>query len=735
MTYDTYSDLVNALEKGFLDINGKTNGNITGENAEKMASFYRYWSNYLDSTPAFLSFLAYIPGGIAKALYAITVSLEHVFNNMFKLFGLFGYLGDTNTVIGKFFQGFQLVGTTLFILILVTSAIAGVFTKPVKYKGVITNFLLVTMVTAVLPLALTTISSVVAQDAMNIQTVSSEAPEGSRYYSSLAIQPMKNNVVDLKVLIDNDFSTELFPLDNFGYIKPPKEGSTPVNNITDSTDKRDTTDFATRIDFGATYGASNSDLLKDMEAQYKKKFGVDGIEGLFLHRLNSNQTGVETITKHRIAGELNSFEPVYMRYKVNWIGMFMQYIILIVLLISMSIKLVKSVFDIIIQAMISPIQGYSSLSHSKKYKELLRTMGGALAGIFFEVVIMRVTLEICRDLPTLSVSTVTKLSGGFFDGLSMWEQCLAACLVYIGVFLAAMQGVSMIERWLGVSTGQSETAQQLIGAMMAGQAFATGAGVVGNMALGLGGFGMNMAGKVPGAVASGSKVLGNSLATTGGGIRGAFNAVRDQGVVNAAKGGLSNMYSAGDLAGKEAIGKAKDFAGGIADSLGNKEQAGHDAVYRGLKDYSHPEEVKPVSPFDPDASAGFEPLSDARPAGGGITDPTLPSSEPSDGISEPLQSVTITDESGTNMVPLHEWVGDSEPPKGGYKMFETVPNSITNQPDVKQDLPTSYNHKVQSNFQKSMHQMSYVNQQMQQSAQRMQGQSHIRGAEIDESEE
>ncbi|EPT37186.1 pLS20_p028 family conjugation system transmembrane protein [Streptococcus agalactiae] len=735
MTYDTYSDLVNVLEKGFLDINGKTNGNITGENADKMASFYKYWSNYLDSTPAFLSFLAYIPGGIAKALYAITVSLEHVFNNMFKLFGLFGYLGDTNTVIGQFFSWFQIIGTTLFVLILVTSAITGVFTKPVKYKGVITNFLLVTMVTAVLPLALTTISSVVAQDAINIQTVSSEAPEGNQHYSSLAIQPMKNNIVDLKVLIDNDFSTELFPLDSFGYIKPPKEGSTPVNNITDSTDKRDTTDFATRIDFGAIYGASNAGMLDTMEGQYKKKFGVNGIKGLFLHKLNSNQDGVETIKTHNIVGELNAFEPVYMRYKVNWIGMFMQYIILIVLLISMSIKLVKSVFDIIIQAMISPIQGYSSLSHSKKYKELLRTMGGALAGIFFEVVIMRVTLEICRDLPTLSVSTVTKLSGGFFDGLSMWEQCLAACLVYIGVFLAAMQGVSMIERWLGVSTGQSETAQQLIGAMMAGQAFATGAGAVGNMALGLGGFGMNMAGKVPGAVASGSKVLGNSLATTGGGIRGAFNAVRDQGVVNAAKGGLSNMYSAGDLAGKEAIGKAKDFAGGIADSLGNKEQAGHDAVYRGLKDYSHPEEVKPVSPFDPDASAGFEPLSDARPAGGGITDPTLPSSEPSDGISEPLQSVTITDESGTNMVPLHEWVGDSEPPKGGYKMFETVPNSITNQPDVKQDLPTSYNHKVQSNFQKSMHQMSYVNQQMQQSAQRMQGQSHIRGAEIDESEE
>lgn len=705
MKYDTYSDLVNALKTGFLDVNGKTNGNITGENAEKMASFYKYWSNYLDSTPAFLSFLAYIPGALAKALYSITASLEHVFNNMFKLFGLFGYLGDSNTVIGQFFYWFQVLGTTLFSLILVVSAITGVFTKPVKYKGVITNFLLVTMVTAVLPLALTTVSSAIAQDAMNIQTVSSEASKGSKKYSSLAIQPMKNNIVDLKVLIDNDFSTELFPLDDYGYIKPPKEGSTPVNNITDSSDKRDTTDFATRIDFGATYGASNSGLLDQMEKKHT------GIKGLFLHKLNANQDGVESITQHRIVGELNAFEPVYLRYKVNWIGMFMQYIILIVLLISMSIKFVKSVFDIVIEAMISPLQGYSSLSSSKKYKELLRTMGGALAGIFFEVVIMRVTLEICRDLPTLSVSAVTKLSGGFFDGLNMWEQCLAASLVYIGIFFAAMQGVTMIERWLGVSTGHSDTAQQLLGAMMMGNAFATGAGAIGNGAMALGGFGIDMAKKAPGAVKAGSKVLGNSLATTGGGIRGAFNAIRDQGVMNAAKGGLSNMVDLADVMGKEAVGKAKDLAGGIDENLSQKEQAAHDAVYRGLKDHSHPEEVKPVSPFDPDASAGFEPLSkDTGPVGGGITDPTLSSSEPSgdafSGINEPISSAPQS----TGNPTFPNATGDTQ------KKFEEAP---------------SHKH----NFQKSMHQMSYMNQQMQQAGQRMQGQSHIKGAEIDESDE
>lgn len=272
MKFDTFSDLFNSLEEGFLDIDGKTNGNITGENAEKMAEFYKYWSSYLDATPAFLSFLAYLPGGIAKALYQITASLEHVFNNMFKLFGLFGYLGDNSTLIGQFYYWFQVLGTTIFTLVLVVSALMGVFTKPVKFKGVITNFLLVTLVTAVLPLGLTTISSSLAQDAMNIQTVSSGDSEGDKHYSSLAIQPMKNNVVDLKVLIDNDFSTELFPLDDYGYIKPPKEGSTPVNNITDSEDKRDTSDFATRIDFGATYGASNTDLLKELDDKQKRKF-------------------------------------------------------------------------------------------------------------------------------------------------------------------------------------------------------------------------------------------------------------------------------------------------------------------------------------------------------------------------------------------------------------------------------------------------------------------------------
>lgn len=723
LRYQTFSDLVNEIDTG----GSWPTGSINANDSPKFAEFYAYWGNYLEPTPAFLTYLMALPGGIAKALYQITATLEHVFNNMFKLFGLFGYLGDTNTVIGKFFYWFQVLGTTLFTLILVVSAITGVFTKPIKYKGVITNFLLVTLVTAVLPFALTNISTAIAQDAMAIQTSSSD---DSSTYSSLAIQPMKNNVVDLKVLLENDFDQSLFPLDDYGYIKPVQEGSTAVNNITDAADKRDTADFATKIDFTANFGASNEEQLDDLEDLYP------GAKGLFLHKLNSSQDGVTTIKTHKVVDGLNAFESVYLRYKVNWIGMFSQYGILIVLLFSMALKLVKSIFDIIIEAMISPLQGYSSLSNSKKYKELLRTIGGAFAGIIFEVVIMRVTLEICRDLPTLSVSAVTKLSGGFFDGLNMWEQCLASMLVYLGVFLAAMQGVAMIERWLGVSTGHSDTAQQLIGAMMAGNAFAQGAGALATGAVGAAQVGANVASKVPGAVATGSKLIGNSLAATGGGLRGAYNSVKDQGIKNTAKGGVSNMVNLADVMGKEAVGKAKDYAGGVMDNLDSKAQAGHDAVYDALKNdavtdkpgfesYLNPQPDE--YGLNPSGTYGGEPLfpeedtSGTSTMSGGISDPTIqtePEGEAFNGVSDQ----TAGNSSSPSQSPAQPRLDNKS----------SKPNSSDNTPPK----PTSSSSPSASQrLSQSRQQMKSASQALNQAGQHMQGQNHIRGAEIDESEE
>ncbi|WP_375804146.1 pLS20_p028 family conjugation system transmembrane protein, partial [Streptococcus canis] len=350
MTYEAFSDLIQ-------DINRRQvlNGTIEGEDGQKLASFYQYWHNYLDATPAVLTVINKLLGGMAKALYMMTLSLEHVFNNLFKLFGLFGYLTDSKTVIGQFYQSFQTLGLVIFVLVLIVSVMAGVFTKPVKYKEAVLTFLLVTLVTSILPMTLTTVATTLAQDAVTIQSTNGK---GESNYSSLAIQPLKNNVVDLKVLVDKNFDTNLFPMDDHGYIMPVVDGAIPLNKITDDVSLKDSVDFVTQLDFGSSYGVTNAKYLEDWESTSKK----EGLKGLFQHQLNANRDGVVSMNER---SPLKALEAVYPRYKVNWTAVFVQYGILLVLLISMSIKFVKSVVDILIQGIISPIQGYSSLNRKK----------------------------------------------------------------------------------------------------------------------------------------------------------------------------------------------------------------------------------------------------------------------------------------------------------------------------------------------------------------------------------
>lgn len=318
----------------------------------------------------------------------------------------------------------------------------------------------------------------------------------------------------------------------------------------------------------------------------------------------------------------------------------------------------------------------------------------------------------------------------------MWEQCLASMLVYLGVFLAAMQGVAMIERWLGVSTGHSDTAQQLIGAMMEGNAFAQGAGALATGAVGAAQVGANVASKVPGAVATGSKLIDNSLAATGGGIKGAINAAKDQGVANAAKGGVSNMVNLADAMGKEVVGKAKDYAGGVMDNLDSKAQAGHDAVYEALKNdavtdkpgfesYLNPQPDE--YGLNPSGTYGGEPLfpeedtSGTSTMSGGISDPTIqtePEGEAFNGVSDQT--------AGNSNSP------SQSPAQPRLDNKSSKPNSSDNTPPK----PTSSSSPSASQrLSQSRQQMKSASQALNQAGQHMQGQNHIRGAEIDESEE
>ncbi|WP_243092166.1 pLS20_p028 family conjugation system transmembrane protein [Streptococcus equi] len=663
MTYETFSDLVRDI--------GSLNNEIEGEKGQKLASFYQYWHNYLDATPAVLMVINKLLGGIAKALYMMTISLEHVFNNLFKLFGLFGYLTDSKTVIGQFYQSFQTLGLVIFVLVLIVSVMAGVFTKPVKYKEAVLTFLLVTLVTSVLPMTLTTVSKTLAQDAVTIQSINGK---GESNYSSLAIQPLKNNVVDLKVLVDKNFDTNLFPMDDHGYIMPVVDGAIPLNKITDDVSQKDSVDFVTQLDFGANYGVTNANYLKD----WQKSSGKKGLQGLLQHQLNTNRDGVVSMNER---SPLKTLEAVYPRYKVNWTAVFVQYGILLVLLISMSIKFVKSVVDILIQGIISPIQGYSSLNR-KKYVELLKTIGGALAGIVFEVMIMRITLEICRDFPGLSLATVEQFSGAFTTGMTGWEQFLACSIVYLGIFMAAMQGVTMIERWLGVSTGHSETAQQLIGAMMAGNAFASGAAGVGNLALGAGKMGVDAVKKTPSAIAGG-------VAKTAGSFGGITDIWKDQGTADTVKGGISSGIDAATAMANQALGHPVQ-----------KGKQAHDKTYDAFK-YNGDGKKESQSDLQNESSLDTKQgTSPHQQEAGGISDPTLPTN--------------LTQEDGRSSLSDQETASPlTQPLEGG----------ITD--------PTTGRQKARQ----GMTQLGAMNQQMTQAGMYMNQQNHIKGADTEGEEE
>ena len=509
------------------------NGDITDPTKTKAALwFYNYWGTYLQPVPGFLSFLDLIGGWVVIVLYNFTSALENVFNNLFKLFGLFGYLGDSNTLIGTFYKGFQYLGLSIFILLAIVQIIISVFGKPFKYKDAILHAVIVTGVVAVLPMTVTKFSQVMYDDITGENGIENV---GNTSKDSLALQPIKNNVVDLMVLVNGDFNTKEFSLDKYGNLTPKRDKDGKIeayNYITDNPDKKGSANFVTHIDFGSALGATDTKTLDKLE-----KKGHKGIKGLFLHYPSDTRSSIQAVNEHRFISGANLAEKVYMRYKTNFFAIYAQYIVLIILLIMMSVKLVTSIFELIITGMVAPIQGYSSVTSHKKFKELILTMTGTIAGIYFEVIIMRVVLEIMRDFPTLTMASGNSTTSAFFEGLGTFESAITSIIVYLGLFFGAMQGVTIVERWLGVSVGHNSLAQQMMGAMMVTNAVSGVAGAAGHAAAGVAGAVMAGAKAAPNAISKAA----NKASKLGGMASGVSNNIGSQGLGATAKGGLNNM--------------------------------------------------------------------------------------------------------------------------------------------------------------------------------------------------
>lgn len=566
--FTSFSDLMNTMVKsGF-------NGKITDPTEVRAALwFYHHWGNYLQPNVGILSYLWTVLGWLVTALYNVTAALENVFNSLFKLFGLFGYLSDPNTLLGKFYLGFQVLGIAIFTLLAVIQIIVSIFGKPFKYKDAFLHFLLVTGVCAVLPFTITKVSSVLYTDLTDknygIENITGKDNKKDSIKDSLAIQPVKNNVTDIMQLIKDDFNTKKYPLDRYGNIK----GNGNYNSITDDPSKRDTGDFITHIDFGASLGATDTETLASLEKNKKMK----GIKGLFLHYPSDTGVAIKSVDEHRLLSGANLAEKVYSRYKTNFLAIYAQYIVLIILLAMMCVKMVTSIFELIVTGLVAPIQGYSSVTSSSKFKELLLTITGTIAGIYFEVIIMRIVLEIMRDFPTIMMTTydsngnIIGKSAPFFSGMTPFESAIASIVVYLGLFFGAMRGVTIVERWLGVSVGQNDIAQQVMGGMMVANAMGQGATATGQLVAGLGSGAVSAAKHTPDML----KKAGGGLSQATGFVAGVGDQVQKQGLGTAAKSGIMNAHDkvAGGLQDKK-----QAAADSLKESFDKGENKGNEAM-------------------------------------------------------------------------------------------------------------------------------------------------------------
>lgn len=567
--FTSFSDLMNTMAKsGF-------NGNITDPNEIKAALwFYHHWGNYLQPQVGILSFFWTVLGWLVIALYNVTAALENVFNSLFKLFGLFGYLNDPGTLVGKFYQGFQILGIAIFTLLAVIQLVISVFGKPFKYKDAILHLMLVTGVCAVLPFTITKVSSVLYTDLTNknygIENITGKDNKKDSVKDTLAIQPVKNNVTDIMQLVKDDFNTKKYPLDRYGNIK----GNGNYNEITDDPSQKDSGNFITHIDFGASLGATDTETLDNLEKNKKMK----GIKGLFLHYPSDTGVAIKSVNEHRFVSGANLAEKVYSRYKTNFLAIYAQYIVLIVLLAMMCVKMVTSIFELLVTGLVAPIQGYSSVTSSSKFKELLLTITGTIAGIYFEVIIMRIVLEIMRDFPTIAMTTydsngnVIGKSATFFSGMTPFESAIASIVVYLGLFFGAMRGVTIVERWLGVSVGQNDIAQQVMGGMMIANAMGQGAKATGQLVAGVGSSATSLAKQTPDMM----KKAGGGLSQATGFVAGVGDQVQKQGLRTVAKSGIMNAHD-------KVAGGLQDKTQAVADSMKESFDKGEELGNEALK--------------------------------------------------------------------------------------------------------------------------------------------------------
>lgn len=497
-----------------------------------LASFYAQWDQYLHPTTGVFIAFGFIPEMLSKGIYSFSYAIEKAYLNMFKLFGMFDYISQSDSFVGQVYKWLQIVGIALFVLVTLIRLIMAMAGAPFRYREFFNHIMLVTFSVTALPVFASKFGSAIAKDTVGLAYYDIT---GSGQSVSLSVTPFRSNTVDLEMLYAMDFDT-----DKLGYNEDTHfiAGDKNWNTISDGN--------IWFTNFTETYGPTNKAMLQyysgregrvssiakfvgvredgsvdwgqqvkngialsnpitallptskifftgwKEESEWKDnqaKSPYNGFSDVMRSTLNTIRYADGKIAYARVTTSKSgyflgfdntAFLPTYARYKVDWIALITQQIILLLLLVGLLVTTVRVIFKTLITVIISPLVSYAAVGNSMRILEVWQEVMTGIAAIWFQLLFVKVAQwflitysEVKLNLGSGASAAAKKtLGGSFYDGLDPFQHAIATIAVYLGVYLAVSQGSKVLERWIGIDTNLSSgtkagVATMAVGAMAA----------------------------------------------------------------------------------------------------------------------------------------------------------------------------------------------------------------------------------------------------------------------------
>lgn len=587
-----------------------------------LASFYAQWDQYLHPTTGIFIAFGFIPEMFSKGIYSFSYAIEKVYLNMFKLFGMFDYISQSDSFVGQVYKWLQIVGISLFVLVTLIHLIMAMAGAPFRYREFFNHMILVTFSVTALPVFASKFGSAIAKDTVGLAYYDIT---GSGQSVSLSVTPFRGNTVDLEMLYAMDFDTDKLGYNedthfiagdknwntisdgniwftNFTETYGPtnkamlqyysgREGR--VSSITKFVGVREdgSVDWGQQVKNGIALSNPITALLQTSkifftgwkeESEWKDnqaKSPYNGFSDVMRSTLNTIRYADGKIAYARVTTSKSgyflgfdntAFLPTYARYKVDWIALITQQIILLLLLIGLLVTTVRVIFKTLITVIISPLVSYAAVGNSMRILEVWQEVMTGIAAIWFQLLFVKVAQwflitysEVKLNLGSGASDAAKKtLVGSFYDGLDPFQHAIATIAVYLGVYLAVSQGSKVLERWLGIDTNLSSGTKAGVATMAVGAMAASK----------MGGGARNFA-------------VGKYNPVTGRRNQSGFNRLRNS-VGSGTKVGVKGLRSAGSVVGSTTNGirrGAMSAAGATAGTVAGTWNAMADRRAHGLK--------------------------------------------------------------------------------------------------------------------------------------------------------